>query len=160
MEPNRPVRDFAKVPDLTHVTPDTAQRSLRDTGFPALATCHPSLWPTAPASVDGTSRLRRPANTPQAGEIFHKISGRNAVGGFAPPGGDLHGPTRHIAGKDGAQFGDQRLPGSVRKTPGSGHIQSFDLSSLERLIDVRREDQRGDPRAEGPVPLTAQPGGV
>jgi hypothetical protein len=39
-----------------------------------------------------TARLRRSANTPEAGEIFHKISsGRNAGGGFGHPGGDLAG---------------------------------------------------------------------
>jgi hypothetical protein len=32
-------------------------------------------------------------------KFFHKISsGRNAFGGFGHPDGDLHGPTRHIAG--------------------------------------------------------------
>jgi len=30
---------------------------MRDTEFPALATSCPTLWPVAPAWVDGTSRL-------------------------------------------------------------------------------------------------------
>src|ERR1700758_402790 len=40
-----------------------------------------------------TARRRRSANTPQAGEILHKIGGgRNAFGGVCHPGGALAGP--------------------------------------------------------------------
>ena len=94
-------------------------------------------------------RLRRSANTPQAGEIFQEISGgRNAFGGFGHPGGDLAGPGDVLRGEDGAQVRDQRFPGSARKATGGAHLQSFDRSSPERLIAQHPEDQRGNSGAQ------------
>ena len=88
------------------------------------------------------ARLRRSANTTEAGEIFHKIGGgRNAFGGFGHPGGDLAGPGDVLRGEDGAQVRDQRFLGSGRKAPGGAHLQPFDpscpdapdLRSVERI---------------------------
>ena len=53
------------------------------------------------APLTPTARLRRSANTLEAGEIFHQIgSGRNAFGGFGHPGGDLAGPGDVLRGED------------------------------------------------------------
>src|ERR1700691_2735181 len=104
------------------------------------------------ALIVAAARLRRSANTPQAGEIFYKIGGgRNAFVGFGHPGGDLAGPGDILRGEDGAQVRDQRFPASGRKAPGGAHLQSFDRSSPERLIGPRPEDQLGDsgPQAYG-----------
>jgi hypothetical protein len=67
--------------------------------------------------------VARSANTPQAGEVFHKIGGgRNAFGGFGHPGGDLAGPRDVVRGEDGAQIRDQRLLGNGRKVPGGAQV--------------------------------------
>ena len=88
-----------------------------------------------PAPTIPTARLRRSANTPRAGEIFHKISGgRNAVGGFGHPGGDLAGPGDVLRGEDPAQVRDQRFLGGGRKAPGGADLQPFDRSCPERLL--------------------------
>jgi hypothetical protein len=51
-----------------------------------------AIGQTWPAPITPTARRRRSASTPQAGEIFHKISGvGNAFGGIGHPGGDLAG---------------------------------------------------------------------
>src|SRR6201997_5096542 len=100
------------------------------------------------APIGPAAGRRRSANTPQAGEIFHKISGgRNAFGGFSHPGGDLAGPRNVMRGEDGAQVRHQRFPGS-RKPPGGAHLQSFNPSSPERLIEPRRNDQLGNSGAQ------------
>ena len=47
-----------------------------------------------------------------------------------------------------AQICDERFPGGSRKTPCSAHFQLLDAGSPNRLNQVHREDQRGDPRAQ------------
>ena len=80
--------------------------------LPLEASDEPERGQTWPAPIIPTARLRRSANTPEAGEIFHKISGgRNAFGGFGHPGGDLAGPGDVLRGEDGAQVCDQRFLG-------------------------------------------------
>lgn len=56
----------------------------------------------------GGAHPRRSANTPDAGEIFHKIGGgRDAGGGFGHPGGDLAGSGGVLRGEYGTQVSDQ-----------------------------------------------------
>ena len=48
------------------------------------------------------------ANTLKAGEVFHKISGgRNALGGFGHPSGDLAGSGDVLRSQDGPEVRDQ-----------------------------------------------------
>ena len=95
------------------------------------------------------ARLLQSANTSQTGEILDKISSSPKAGGrFGHPGGELAGSGDVIRGKDGAEVRDERLLGSGRKMPSRAHLQSFDPSSPDRLIEVRRKDQRGHAGAQ------------
>jgi hypothetical protein len=103
-------------------------------------------WPTP---IIPTARRRRSANTPQAGETFHKISGgRNAFGGFGHRGGDLADLGDVLRGEDPAQVHDRRFLGIGRKAPPGAHLQSFDRSSPERLIRQCPDDQLADSAAQ------------
>src|ERR1700739_2294018 len=66
-----------------------------------------AIGQTWPAPMIPTARHRQSANTPKAGEVFHKIGGvGNAFGGFGHPGGELAGPSDVLRGEDGAQVRD------------------------------------------------------
>ena len=88
-----------------------------------------AIGQTWPVPITPTARRRRSANTPEAGEIFQKIScGRNAFGGFGYLSGDLAGPCDVLRGQDGAQVRDQRFPGSAREASDGAHLQPSDHS--------------------------------
>ncbi len=91
-----------------------------------------------PAPIISTD-LRRSANTPQAGEVFHKIGGvGNPLCGFGHPGGELAGSGDVVRGEDGAQVRDQRLLGSGQKAPGGVHpfVRSSRPTASQGLSDA------------------------
>ena len=53
------------------------------------------------APISAAACLRRSADAPQTGEIFHEISGgRNAIGGCGHPRGEFAGPGDVSGGKN------------------------------------------------------------
>ena len=111
-----------------------------------------------PAPIIPAARLRRSAKPPAAGEFFQEIGGvGNAFGGFGHPGGDFAGSGDVLRGEDPAQVRDQRFLGGGRKAPGGAHLQSFDLSSPDRLIGPVQRINVGTPARRPAAVVPAPP---